>query len=253
VNSSDTPLPTPPPPTSPQQLHYARRPPLLQRLRTGRSLTLLAIVVILALSPKWEPPVWQRLQEIYWQQECLSHPIPPGVVVYSSGPPVVSVVSRPWSRLDAVVSPYGARSSGTVYLGERTAINGLRKLIGVDVTVDPFANRLGAQVAVTINARVIQEGGVMSAPMETENAWEGYERDSSMILPQPSGDPASKPTLVVYSATEDLANPAHFRFYYDTASGRVVYDCWLLVSGSVRLDRTRLSGPTTTSSSQPAR
>ena len=166
---------------------------------------------------------------------------------------MVSLVSRAWRRFDAVVSPPGARSSGTVYLGERTAINGLRKLIGVDVIVDPFANRLGAQLGVTIDARVIQEGVVMAAPMETEDAWEGYDMDISMILPQPSGDSASKPTLVVHSATEDRADPAHFQFYYDTESGRVVYDCWLLVSGGVRLDRTRSPGPTTTPSSQPAR
>jgi hypothetical protein len=196
--------------------------------------------------------VWQRLQEIYWQHECLTHPIPPNIVVYSSGPPVMSLVSHEWSRFDAVMSPMGTRSSGTVYLGERIAYNGLRQLVAVDAIVNQTALHANTlQSFVTVVARTMKQGSLIAAPAETSSQMDACIY--TVILPQRSSRSVLLPQLLIRSATEDAANPAHFQFYYDLASARVAYDCWLLPEGTVRLDRTYPTQAVTTPSSQPAR
>jgi hypothetical protein len=250
VNSSDHPIP---PPSSPQKLQYAPKLPLLRRLRRGRWLTMTAILIVAALSPMWWSRLSRRVEGIYWQHECLVHPIPPGIVVYSGGPPVVSKVSQAWMKLDAIAAPMGAISAGTVYLGERTAHDGTRQLVAVDadVILNPASISPSARVGVEVVARTLKESDLWAAPSETSGRLYAYGGPYGLKLPHMAPVTIVKPEIVVYSATEDQVDPAHFTFFYDIQSERVNMDCWL-EDGAVRMDRTVEARPMTTPSTAPA-
>ncbi len=240
VNSPD---PSPRPPSSTPKLHYAPPIPLLVRLRNRYWLTVYGILVGLMLFPMWGPRVRQRAQEIYWQQQCLNHPIPPGSTVYSSGPPAAFAVSPQWSNFDAIIAPIGIRSSGTVYLGERTSHNGLRRLIAVDVLADQNQFLPPSQLSVTVAARAVEEGSPFSAPRETSTKTDGYGYMYNLHPLPIAVTPPSHPQVMVYGGADDSADRSHFTFCYDLASERVIYDCWLLDNGAVRLDRTTMPRP----------
>jgi hypothetical protein len=212
-------------------------------LRNRYWLTVYGILVGLMFSPMWGPRVRQRAEELYWQQECLNHPIPPGSIVYSSGPPVTFFVPSQWSNFDAIIAPMGIRSSGTVYLGERTSHNGLRRFVAVDVILDQNPFTPSSQLSVTVSARAIQEGNLISAPRELSTKTDGYGYMYSLRPPPMAATPPSQPQVMVYSGADDSADNSHFTFSYDLASERVIYDCWLLDNGTVRLDRTAMPRP----------
>jgi hypothetical protein len=249
VNSSDHPTH---PPSSPQKLQYAPKLPLLRRIRRGRWLTMAAILIVAALSPMWWSRLSRRLEGIYWQHECLVHPIPSGIVVYSSGPPASSIVSHPWMRLDAIAAPMGALSSGTVYLGERTSHDGSRELVAVDVNaiLDPTAAQPNLRAGVEVVARALKEGNLMTAPSETSEILYGYGGGYGAMLPHAAPVVTVNPEIVVHSAKEDPADPAHFQFFYDLESERVYIDCWL-DNGGVRMDGSIQRRPATTPSTAP--
>src|SRR5277367_5149614 len=63
----------------------------------------------------------------YWEHQCLIHPVSPGALVYSSGPPAVCILSPEWSGLYKA-GAYGHRywpqaQNASVYFGERQASN----------------------------------------------------------------------------------------------------------------------------------
>jgi hypothetical protein len=218
-------------------------------------MTLWVILIASVLYLTCGPWLQQRAIELYWQEECLNHPIAPGSMVYSSGPPAISIVSPAWSKFDAIIAPIGIRSNGTIYLGERKSHNGLRRLIGVDVVAEQSSFLPRSDMSVMVAARVIEEGSVISAPREASTRTDGYGYMYRLRtpLPAPASSTNSQPDLVVCAGADDPADQSHFTFSYDLLSERVIYDCWLLDDGNVRLDRTSMPRPPATQPPPPGR
>jgi hypothetical protein len=183
---------------------------------------------------------WRRVKLIYWQHECLTHPIPPGTIVYSSGSPTVSVVSPQWNRLSVTMDPFARTSLATVYLGQRVAPDGARRLVALTATSWAFHDD------VLLEASTIELGGIYTSPTVTGDATIEF---SANDLPEP---PAGQPLFVVYSAVDDPSNPAHFTFCLDIADERYSCDCWLLSTGAIRIDKTVSKRPATMPSTAPA-
>ena len=147
-------------------------------------------------------------------------------------------------RLDAIAAPMGMRlSSGTVYLGERTSHDGSRELVAVtacecdsrpDIILQAQPNlRAGVEVV----ARALKEGNLMTAPSETSEILYGYGGGYGAMLPHAAPVVIVNPEIVVHSAKEDPADPAHFQFFYDLESERVLHR---LLAGQWRRANGRL-------------
>src|SRR3954471_5552499 len=66
------------------ELHYAARPPWHHRWRSYRLLVAFALLIALATSSRWFPPVARRAQTLYWQRACMTHAANPDRVVFTS-------------------------------------------------------------------------------------------------------------------------------------------------------------------------
>lgn len=226
---------------TPTQLHYSPPPPLHRRRRTTRWLVALAIVLALVLASRWVPLLWRHARFLYWQHQCLTNPVPPNTVVYSSGPPAVANVSLPWMNFYNVGWALGKRSSATVYLGQRTTKDGVKRLIAFDILL--ISLRPGQQMRIEVDGRVIQQGGLFSDPKHVD--WPMYAIGH---LWQPTAGssplPPPLPDVVVRSAIEDPADPSHLSFWMDVLDARYTFDGWLLANGKLRLEKKQGPRPT---------
>ncbi len=213
-------------------LHYAPRPSWNRRY-LGRIAVLLAILSVLALSPRWGPRLWRRVQVLYWQQKCLSYQPPRGQIIFRANNDHVSgsVIALPWLALYSRLSPPGFISQGTAFLHERVSPGGNRRLVAVDVYL--FATNLASSTE--FNARVLSLGGLKTEPNELGSS---FQNELGI-----GGEP-----IEVCAGVADPLDQSHFTFQVKTGGGRLVVHGWLLDNDQVKFD-ARLPMPPAT---QPA-
>src|SRR5580700_2291430 len=76
---------------APQRRHFPRR--------HHRWIIVAALALLIYLGWSSFQSLLPHLKLWYWEDQCLAHPIPPGIVVYNSGPPRVCILSPEWSGL----------------------------------------------------------------------------------------------------------------------------------------------------------
>jgi hypothetical protein len=190
--------------------------------------------LVLAGGIAWRvaPRAWRQAQLLYWQNKCMNYTAPADRIAYSSDEPITFVADE-WSKFYALLSPPGMRSRGTVFLHERVAPNGNRRLVAVDAIefADPVFQ------AVFPSARVIIPGDTVRAPREAL---------STTFTPNFVQDLDG----VIYAGQPDPTDPSHFTIRCVENGAEQVVDGWLRDDDSLLLER-RLTPPP--ASSQPAR
>jgi len=192
----------------------------------------MAGIVALCLMARWSAGpialVWRSARIHYEVRQCLAHPITPGVLVYSSGPPVVAPGSTEFSRLAGesqaqTLVPCGNTNS-VIYLGTRRASNGLTRFIAVSgvATLSPSQQAdvrfPGLNLSTATMARV-SERECFNLP--------GVSVGVSRLSPHwPQG-------ILIYSAIEDPLDASRFTFTFDAWYVHGVMDCRLQPDGSL--------------------
>src|SRR5580693_6073292 len=95
-----SPAPPDPQPAEPVSavLEYGQKLPLHKQHRVRRWIIPAALLFLSCMLLQQVPPIWHRIQFWRSQEECLKHPVPPGILVYSSGPPVIAIAQPQVAR-----------------------------------------------------------------------------------------------------------------------------------------------------------
>jgi len=206
--------------TPPPELCYRPATPWHHRL-PARGLVWCAVVVAACLSGfTWASHAWHKGQLIYWQSRCMSFVsganFPPQAGLFTAGSGAVPVE---WGRFHELVRGSQPNSLGTVYLHERVAPCGSRRLVVVDV--QQLAGCFD-MMPVAI-ARVIVPGGPFTRPRERTAG------DSMYLL---------EGAVRVLWGTSDPSDASHFTFAYRVeGNAEVVVDGWLRDDDTVKLER----------------
>src|SRR5688500_17728261 len=150
---------------APPLIEYA--PPVSARRQLFRSWApRVALVALVASTYFWVPPLWDRVQTLYWQRQCLTYLAPPDAVAVDAafarggwqafnGP---TRVPAEWTRLYGRVSAPGFISRGPAFLHERRFPGGARALVAVDVVGGGLSSETGA-ADLTFHVRVFRVPG----------------------------------------------------------------------------------------------
>jgi hypothetical protein len=213
--------PEPSPQQQQQQIGYA--PPRSHSRRLMRRLWLPAfLLLVLASSYWWGPPVYHRAELEYWYGRAAGYAPPSdGAAVWEtqrSNPWYRgSGVVYPWARFYRAVSPPGLQSGGTAFVGgRRTRDAGREVLVAVDVLTPTVP---AAQPE--FHVRVFRPGAGWNPPRQ-------FIDDRATPLPPP------KQSLRVFAGRADPADESHFTIPFDADGQRGVIDGW------VREDRVDL-------------
>jgi hypothetical protein len=190
-----------------------------------------------------------------YERQCLAHPIPPATIVYASGNPPVSSASPELARLQAAcVSPIippvrwfkgrwpmivllvSRMNRATLYIGQRRAPNGLTRFIGVNVLIGSSGWN-----EVSIDFDVVNlPAGYSDQPSDCRHdIILGYDD----LTDQEGAYQSPGPALVVYSASEDPADPSHFSFEYHYRAWYNKVDFRLQPDGLLRTEFSRTLSP----------
>jgi hypothetical protein len=188
------------------QLDYAPKPPNSGRAKAYRWFIWIAVAIALFMCRAWPLAVWHHVRLLYLQTQCINNPIPAGSIAYSSGTPVVSVVSPQWAAF-AAADPncyfsLSNKSTATVFVGRLQATNGIRRLVVVEAK--PNWKPKGFS-EVMIFTHTIELGATI--PLR-ENVQPGGGATCNAAL----GWPGTMPDIVVHSATLDPNDPSHLNF-----------------------------------------
>lgn len=219
-------------PDQPHPLPYGPPLPLSAQRRFHRWIILAAIAIAILLAATRYREMKERFRLICWERQCAAHPIPAGIMVYSSGPPAFSRTSREFARFcnathaQTFYVRYGGLPNSTIiYLGKRRASNGLERFIAVSGTA-----------STTPGSRADMGFGVVYWPI-------GITGGSSITyggsLPGISSgfhgfQLQPHPDALIYSAVEDQNDPSHFSFQFDANVARYTIDCWLQPNGGIK-------------------
>ena len=144
-------------------------------------------------------------------------PVSPLIVSAIEHPSVVPVE---WKNFYRLAGAGMIKSDGTVFLHERTARNGKRRLVAIDLhACGCFGER-------AMNARVFVPASLFSR---------GKEIAGSNARHVVEG------TAIVYSATPDQTDASHFVIKYDYGQQTRVIDGWLTDDDRVVLEEQRES------------
>ena len=216
-------------------LDYGLPLPLHKRRWFQRRIIAAAMAILLALlfSPWWAVSIWQNAQLCYGairldylQNQCLSHPVAGGSLIYSSGPPGVAIASPQLNRFLGTYQNWwmwgGNLNMATIYIGRRQASNGAPCFVAVGMTI---ALRPGqrADIYFPVLTRPLGLTTPRSPGIRSLTVGHGFNWGSS-----------ASPEILVHSAVEDPADPSHFSFTYEGNTWRTTVDCWLQPNGHVR-------------------
>jgi hypothetical protein len=216
-------------PSAPGPLEYGSKFPLHQRLRFQRWRNRVIFIAAAIGFAFYIPSIWRSVQVYYWQRQCLAHPIPSGTVIFSSGPPAISLASPNFDRLAKIcASEYrfgGNAKPVTVYIGLRRASNGMSRFLAISGTATLKPGREAAINFLVFN-RPLGPGSVDTSGhlwwlAGLNDGWGG-----SSLQPQPE--------VLIYSAVEDPIDASHLTFMFDVNVEHCVIDCWLQPDGSLR-------------------
>jgi hypothetical protein len=240
---SATPQPAPFPTIRPDSLDYGRPVPLRRRRGFRRTVVVAFLIFAAAFAIRPLRYYWGSIWLWQLQHQCLTHPIPPGTLVYTSGSPPQVVQSAELNRLFAnygyTPGPFYSTNwplaqldpkhdtiaTSTVYVGKRTATNGRTQFLAITACINLY------------NAKEIELiFDIWDTPMalsRNQSALAGGVIPGLYGLPVRAGANVS-PRLKIYSATEDPSDPSHFSFTYDYDAWHCTIDCWLQPNGSLR-------------------
>jgi hypothetical protein len=220
---------TPSTPTSPNPLDYGHRPRLHQRPLLRRLALIAILIPAIAFSVhQIRSRLWPALQLYYLQHECLAHPIPSGIQVYSSRDPLLDYKSPQFDALFAKLGPLGFKRAGfrivPVYLGTREAKDGARRFLAIYALASSPSN--------IYLIRISRPTGPAPPDKPPQN----------FIMDQTTPDllgmyvnPNAQPRSFIYSATEDPNDSSHFTITIDVGPSRHVGDYYLQPDGSITM------------------
>jgi hypothetical protein len=219
-------LPSPTPPT----LEYAPLAPWHRR-RGARRAMILATLLLAGLSAwRFAPGAWRHAQLLYWQDKCMNYTAPADQVVFSATDGS-KLVPEEWTRFYELLSPPGQFSMGTVFLHERIAPNGNRRLVGVDVS-----SMADSSLQFTfLYPRAFVPGTAFSAPANCSHVSGGwihfFESDK------------------YYAGQVDDSDKSHFTLRLLRGQSETIIDGWLKDDDLVLLEARATPSPAST---QPA-
>jgi hypothetical protein len=240
-------------PADPTPLGYAPALAIRRRRRVQQRAIAAVILVVLLTAPCWARPIWLHVKSAYWRTQCVSHPVPAGIVVFQSDSPAISIVSPQWTTLHAI--PLGAswqwstaKLDGTAYSGVRTASNGQKRLVVINAAVGWQSNKY-AYVEITADTYPIGVFASGSDHTVCDIGGENWSNGSSLTVPTPE--------ITVFSAVEDPQDASHLTVNFNVFWDQYVIDCWLTPNGlrasQARSRRSRSAiHPTTTASELPS-
>jgi hypothetical protein len=161
------------------------------------------------------------------------------MLVFSSGVPAVSLRSPEFARLAGDFTMGMCWTGGkpvTVYLGKRTASNGLTRFIAVEGESGTAAGQIGV--------------GFLSwnRPMEFARS---ETQTQAVILGSAEWNSAhpwiapAEGEALISSAREDPTDASHFSFAFDVDKWHWIMDCWLQPDGTLRVKQTDYEWHTT--------
>jgi hypothetical protein len=203
---------------------------------------LVAVILLTGyLCRNWPTQIWNDIRLYYFQQQCLGHPVPPGVVVYSSGPPAVSVRSP---QCAAVYGPcpfkltFGAQQSVvTIFTGKLQASNGIRRFVTVEGSVDWKAGKGGSVGFATTTSQLGR----------ADTALRGLAGGGTYSFGLPRNLP--NPQITVYSARPDANDLSHISFDATVFNEREHWDGHLQPDGSLKMTESATYSPFPTTAS----
>lgn len=222
-----------------QQIDYAPPPPWRKRKAFRRVVRGIVLLGVLAVAVYFAPAVWHRVMLLHAQRRCLSFTGSPDKVVYESDPDRAAALmatdrqyvalrpeghpvawfSKDWDRLYALLSPPGRREAATVFMGERRAREGPRRLVVVEMY---NVGERGSYPDFT--GAVIELGTPLSPPRVRRLIYRYL-----FYLPKHE-------KLRLYAAQADAKDESHFTFRYEINGVSGTIDGWLQAEDRVILE-----------------
>jgi hypothetical protein len=221
-------------------LDYAPPPPGFRTTRAYRwlvisavFLVIIAVLIGLVLSVEVASKMLDNFQLQRQVRQCIAHPMPQGVLIYTSDNPAATIDSPQelameqtelkikggpmrYSMDPAINS--ASMTWATVFMGELQTRGGRRSFVHIEagMTADARGN-----TRIQLEARFISPDGTMGS----------CSSDMSY------SDEKLRPAVMLYSATRDPDDPSHISFRYCTFSETHEVDSYLNAMGFNWTDR----------------
>lgn len=137
-----------PGPKPPMELAYAPPEVWYRQKRFHRLLLLGAMLMVLASSIHWAPPVARRIQVIYWQHRCLDDFVP------------LDAKWNAWNELADMALFGGKHKMPPLFIGQLHNETGQRKL----VYIGDGGNDLTFELRSTVLGCVVEPGNLLQEP-----------------------------------------------------------------------------------------
>jgi hypothetical protein len=212
----------------PASLEYVPRAPLYRRRKFYRWIVAAVVVGSLIACKPWWSVLHRNIRLYYFQHECISHSIAPGMIVYSSNSPPITTSSPELIRFVNEIrfqTVFNPREIA-VYLGVRRASNGRSRFIAVTASC-LYQHGVGANIIFLALNRSTGFGQATSVDQLTN--FGGVYASDLPYYPFPK----SIPEVVIYSAIEDPADTSRFSIAWDMMWRHYVMDCQLLPDGHI--------------------
>jgi hypothetical protein len=228
----------------PNSLEYA--PPIsLQRrvFRTFRRLAIAAILIAaIAVSIGQIRSHWPALRLYYIQHECLAHPIPTGVQLYSSAQPSAAYASPHFDALFRELGlpadfPPSSDKLVPLYLGTRQAEDGTKRFLAIFITA---ATTTSTGNVYDLKLFMINRPTGLAPPEE-------YGQGQLLEHIQWSPDiftPSAASHILIDSAVEDRSDKSHVTVTLEVNALHYVDDLYVIPGGGIRIRRETVRSST---------
>ena len=172
------------------------------------------VVAAAAASLHWGPAAVMNVRSQLWQQRCLTYAVPAGTCVYDGLPDMSGTVPPQPSCLlnftDVARLPRPV-SAGTLLPRERTASDGTRQLVSVQV-LGPRFQSMRSDIC-SIVAQTYSLGTLTTRPAQTQMAKGNCDLDT-----RPPG--AIGPSHIrLFAGQPDPVDPSHFTIAFEGENG----------------------------------
>jgi hypothetical protein len=193
--------------------------------------TLVSFAILLIVLFLWLPRSIAYVKRSYWSHQCLSYAAPANEVCHEShasgdGDVWVDTARVPecWTRFYSNISPYGFRSSGTVFLHKRRSPAGHERLVAIDVVVsEPHAMTRGFY----FRARIFDCSSIFSGVTQVADMDLATGKTAETFTPY--GD------LKVMSVHPDSMDHSHFTIEMDLDGAHRMEEGWLCDNDTIEL------------------
>jgi hypothetical protein len=157
----------------------------------------------------WAPPVYKRIEMLYWQHQCMSYSPQPGQVICDS-------------KLSVKLVPYG-----TLFIHELRKPSGEPRLVVLDLRVVPFHG----ETIVVAMPHEFEPATLLHAAVEHQESRQTGILDSSSR------------SFKVFAGAADQADPTHFTFRVDDDGNVKKYEGWLEEDDSISIGEQKQPPP----------